>query len=362
MKKLLLIALPLLVLSCGRDYFRIEGKYSVADGKTVYLIDLGLNDTLGVTEVKDSSFLFLGDWDKEPSYVYVGNGKERVRFIMEKGTVNVDIDERTVSGTPMVDAYNDFHKRFYSFDAKRNTDRKALSEKASVMDPDTFNAEWEELDRKYASLQADLADSLIRLNPDNLLGAMALEDLSYKDFSRFMELYEITSEEVKSFPAVASRYKSLAPMERTSPGKMFTDYTVPSGNMDGTPAHLSEYIGKGKYILLDHWASWCGPCKAEMPYLKKTYEAFRGDRFDILGIAINDKKENTLKAIEELSLPWNQIFNATDQPSEFYGINAIPHLILFAPDGTIVARGIRGEQIYVLVSKELAGQQDSQMK
>ena len=112
MKKIILFALPFLILSCARDQFRIEGKYSVADGKTVYLIDLGLNDTLGVTEVMDSSFSLSGRGDKGPMYVYVGNGKERVRFILEKGTVNVDIDERTVSGTPMVDAYNAFHKRF----------------------------------------------------------------------------------------------------------------------------------------------------------------------------------------------------------------------------------------------------------
>ena len=354
MKKIILFVLPFLILSCARDQFRIEGKYSVADGKTVYLIDLGLNDTLGVTEVKDSSFSLLGHGDKGPMYVYVGNDKERVRFILEKGTVNVDIDERTVSGTPMVDAYNVFHKRFYSFDAERNAERKVLAGEESTMDPDTFNLKWEELNKKYTSFQADLADSLIRLNPDNLLGAMALEDLSYKDFGRFMELYDITSEEVKSFPAVASRYKSLAPMERTSPGKMFSDYTVPSGNLDGTSAKLSDYIGKGKYILLDHWASWCGPCKAEMPYLKKTYEAFHGEKFDILGIAINDKKEDTLNSIKELSLPWNQILNATNQPSDYYGINAIPHLILFASDGTIVARGMRGEQIYALVSKALA--------
>ena len=354
MKKIILFALPFLILSCARDQFRIEGKYSVADGKTVYLIDLGLNDTLGVTEVRDSSFSLSGRGDKGPMYVYVGNGKERVRFILEKGTVNVDIDERTVSGTPMVDAYNAFHKRFYSFDAERNAERKVLAREESTMDPDIFNLKWEELNKKYASFQADLADSLIRLNPDNLLGAMALEDLSNKDFGRFIELYDIASEEVKSFPAVASRYKSLAPMERTSQGKMFTDYTVPSGNLDGTPAKLSDYIGKGKYILLDHWASWCGPCKAEMPYLKKTYEAFHGEKFDILGIAINDKKEDTLNSIKELSLPWNQILNATNQPSDYYGINAIPHLILFAPDGTIVARGMRGDQIYALVSKALA--------
>ena len=355
MKKIIFFSLALIFASCGRDPFRIEGKYSAEAGTPVYLIDLGPNDTLGVTQVKDSSFSFEGHLEKGPVFVYVGNGRERVRFPLEKGTVKVDIDERTESGTPLVDSYNAFHKRFYSFDAMRNAERKVLEKDEPTMDPDTFNARWEELNRKYASLQADLTDSLVRLNPDNLLGALALEDLSYKDAGRFIELYGITGETVRNFPAVASQYESLSVLERTSPGKMFSDYSVPSGNPDGSTARLSDYIGRGKYILLDHWASWCGPCKAEMPYLKKTYEAFHGENFDILGLAVKDKREDTIASMEELSLPWNQIFNVADQPEEFYGINAIPHLILFAPDGTIIARGIRGEQIFVLVSKALEG-------
>ena len=355
MKRIVYIFYLLLFLSCSGSPFTIEGKYSAKEGTPVYLIDLGGNDTLSVTEVKDGSFTFSGRLDKGPVYVYVGQGKERVRFILEGGTVNADIDERTENGTPMVDSYNAFHKKFYSFDAMRNAERKALEAEASGMDPDSFNVKWEELDRKYASMQADLADSLIQENPDNLLGAMVMEDLSYKDLDRFMDLWDSVGETVRNFPAVATRYNSLSPLEQTSPGHMFRDYTVPSGNSDGSSASLSDYIGNGKYILLDHWASWCGPCKAEMPYIKKTYEAFHGEMFDILGLAINDKMEDTVSSIEELSLPWNQIFNVSSEPEKYYGINAIPHLILFAPDGTILARGIRGEQIYATVSKALSG-------
>ena len=355
MKKILFLLAPIILFSCSGSPFTIEGKYSASEGTPVYLIDLGGNDTLSVTEVKDSSFTFSGRLDKCPKYVYVGQGRERVRFILEGGTVQVDIDERTENGTPMVDSYNAFHKRFYSFDAMRNAERKALEAEATGMDPDSFNVKWEELNRKYVSMQADLADSLIRENPDNLLGAMVMEDLSYKDLDRFMDLWEYVGETVRNFPQVTTRYNSLSPLEQTSPGRMFRDYTVPSGNPDGSAASLSDYIGKGKYILLDHWASWCGPCKAEMPYLKKTYDAFHGENFDILGLAINDKMEDTISSIEELSLPWNQIFNVTDEPKEYYGINAIPHLILFAPDGKILARGIRGEQIYATVSRALSG-------
>ena len=115
---------------------------------------------------------------------------------------------------------------------------------------------------------------------------------------------------------------------------------------DGVTVRLSDYVGKGKYILLDHWASWCGPCKAEIPAIRKAYDAFKGDRFDVVSIACSDKREDTVKALSELDMPWNQILDAQKIPVELYGVATIPHLILFAPDGTILKRGLRGEQIY----------------
>jgi thiol-disulfide isomerase/thioredoxin len=180
-----------------------------------------------------------------------------------------------------------------------------------------------------------------------------LDDLALKDTARFMDLYREADPRVKDFYMVKADYVSIQTAIRTSAGKMFTDYTVQGGNPDGSDVKLSDYVGKGKYILLDHWASWCGPCKAEMPYLKKTYEAFHGDRFDIVGVAVSDKREDTEKAIPAWDLPWNQILDAQRIPLELYGVNAIPHLILFAPDGKILARGLRGEDIYAAVEAAL---------
>jgi hypothetical protein len=86
-----------------------------------------------------------------------------------------------------------------------------------------------------------------------------------------------------------------------------------------------------------------------MPYIRKAYDAFKGDRFDVLGVAVSDKREDTQRALAELGLPWNQILDAQSLPRENYGISTIPHLILFAPDGTILMRGLRGEQIYAVL-------------
>ena len=83
-----------------------------------------------------------------------------------------------------------------------------------------------------------------------------------------------------------------------------------------------------------------------MPFIKKAYEAFHGDRFDVVSIAVSDKREDTEAALTKLDMPWNQILDAQKIPAEIYGVNAIPHLILFAPDGTILRRDLRGEQIY----------------
>ena len=130
----------------------------------------------------------------------------------------------------------------------------------------------------------------------------------------------------------------------TAEGVKFTDFEVKGSK-------FSDYVGKGKYILVDFWASWCGPCKAEVPYLKNVYEKYAGKDFDILGVAVWDKDKATEKAIKDLSLPWNQIINAQSIPTDLYGIQGIPHIILISPDGTILKRNLRGADIEAEVAK-----------
>lgn len=128
----------------------------------------------------------------------------------------------------------------------------------------------------------------------------------------------------------------------TSEGKMFVDF---SATYEGKTTRLSDYVGKGKYVLVDFWASWCGPCKAEIPNLIKVYNTYKGDRFTVLGVATWDEPQNTLKAIDQLAIPYPQMLNAQYAGSDAYGIEGIPQIILFGPDGTIIKRDLRGEAI-----------------
>lgn len=316
----LILATAAIVAACNEKGYSISGYYNAPDGIEVYLIDMQEKDTLGVTTVKDNAFSFEGNIT-EPAFVYVGCQRRKMHFILEPGTVRVDLEERTAVGMPLNDAYDMFHKQFYAYKREQRAEKVAL------------------------------ADSIVQANNDNLLGAVALEDLAHVDTSAFLALYrQAVTDRVRCFYLVRNAYDAIELQNRTAPGQMFTDYLVVGGNPDGTDAKLSDYVGNGKYILLDHWASWCGPCKAEMPYIKKTWEAFAGERFDVVSIAVSDKRDDTVKALEILDMPWHQILDAQKIPSEIYGVNAIPHLILFAPDGTILKRGMRGDQIYHTVA------------
>ena len=176
------------------------------------------------------------------------------------------------------------------------------------------------------------------------------------------EILNSFSAEMLENETVQSLKKGLDARLETSEGKMFKDFTVNSviGHTRSIPAQpiyaevkLSDYVGKGKYILLDFWSPWCGPCRMEMPNIKAVYDKYKGEKFDVVSIAVWEKKpvEVTIETAAKLDMTWNQINNAGREPAEIYGVEAIPHIILFGPDGTILKRGLHGAEIEAVVSQ-----------
>ena len=163
---------------------------------------------------------------------------------------------------------------------------------------------------------------------------------------------------------VAALKTALDARKATAEGQMFTDFTVNSvvGQTRSIPPQpvyadvkLSDYVGKGKYILLDFWSPWCGPCRREMPNIKAVYDKYKGDKFDVVSIAVWEREpvEVTIETAAKLGMDWNQINNAQREPAELYGVEGIPHIILFGPDGTILKRGFHGAEIEEVVSSYL---------
>ncbi len=190
----------------------------------------------------------------------------------------------------------------------------------------------------------------LKENLDNEVGVAALKNLygmvDDEDLAEYVN--KLTAPVHGQDSAFVYGLKAaLNAQKGTAEGQMFTDFEV-------NGVKFSDFIGKGKYVLVDFWASWCGPCKAELPNILAVYDKYAGKDFNVIGVPVWDERPDTDVAIEELGIKYEQIFVGDDHtPTEVYGINAIPHIILFAPDGTVAKRNLRGADIEEAVKEAL---------
>ena len=168
-------------------------------------------------------------------------------------------------------------------------------------------------------------------------------------------------------PYMARLADRINSTKATAVGSKFVDFTVDhvaSVDKDGNPVYekrsLSDYVGKGKVVLVDFWSPWCPPCKEEIPNIKKVWEKYHGDDFDVLSVAVWEESRgmswrNTIDTAAFFGMNWQLLNNGHSEPTELYGITGIPTLILFDKDGTILQRGeaLRGSSMEPTVAAAL---------
>ena len=348
MKRNLLTALALVAVlaSCGpKDQTRLlinfgegaaEGQVEIAVGDDLDTLVQYTNGKLDILVPAAPTQLAYAVADDQPLQ-FVSDGSTITLDFIEKKAVSSNKRGPQAQMTKFLAWQDEFMDDFYA-------KREGLSEEE----------ETELLEKTLAEYNKHLKE-VIKANPDNVVGLMAISSLELDDNDEMLEILKSLSDELKARPNVSSAITALETAAVTGEGKMFADFTVVQDPEDpeGSTVKLSDYVGKGKYMLVDFWASWCGPCRDELPFLKAVYEKYKGDDFDIIGVAVSDTPTDTRKAVVELEIPWSQIINAQLIPGEVYGIQYIPHIILFGPDGTILKRDLRHEGIEEAVAEAL---------
>lgn len=367
--RLIIAATAALTLaSCAKvsDTTRITGTVVPAGLDEVNVVIKGQLDT--IVPVKDGKFSLTIPTDI-CAYATAEAGSYVAGFIPDGTALKIVIDEKSTvtSSSPKIsiqERFNDFNARteelMDDFSAKRQ----------EIFSSDTLSQEqkqqrFQEFYDDFMDTYAQFNKDVLEANKDNFLAIITLNEARYYlEDEEIMELVASMAPALQENKNIQSIKDAIQARIDTSEGTMFKDFTVETvaGMTRSIPPQpkyktvkFSDYVGKGKYVLVDFWSPWCGPCKREMPNIKAIYEKYHGKDFDVLSIAVWERQgpEVTIETAADLGMVWNQINNAGSVPTEIYGIEGIPHIMIIGPDGTILKRGLYGEALAEAVAEYL---------
>ena len=342
MKKLVflatIVALISLVSACGKKAAENNSVITVhfpaeAENLMARMADYDTGEQLDSVVVANGVAVFNGNVET-PALVRITIDNQRFcSLIREAGNIEVD-STGTVKGGELNARMNDL-----------DTKLGAIIAGADSLERDsTYEAKVQAIQVQII----DFLDNAVKENADNPIGYYYFLQQAYEMDKAGLEESLKVYPQFGNYERIKKLLESFTLKEETGEGKKFKDFEV---TYNGETKRFSDYVGKGKYVLVDFWASWCGPCIRETKVIKELLNEYGPKGLEVLGVAVWDEPENTLAAVEQNELPWPQIINAQTIPTDLYGIMAIPSIMLIDPEGTIVSRDKYDEELRQAVAK-----------
>ncbi len=335
--------------------YSVSGTYA-KDGNKVYLIDKLTDSEIDSVVVVNGKFSFSGTADKDALMGVTLRRDDWTTVFFNDGTpVSINLNDSTLKGSPL-------NERLTKYDIEANIPGRAMKEKLSKMTREEIEEHAEELVEeinKSQNASIAMANKVFKEERNTLI-PLAFSELYF--FDNGVDMYDELVKENVAFakhPYLKKARDEVAALmqpensEKTAfIGQQFTDLEM--ADPDGKMHKISDLVGEGKWVLVDFWASWCGPCRQEMPNVLEAYNKYHDKGFEVLGISFDQKKEAWVKAIEQIKMPWMQLSDLQGwkcAAAPAYKIDAIPDNILIDPQGKIIDRALRGKPLHRRLAK-----------
>ena len=357
MKKVLFLATFVVaaVSSMAQIKYTVSGTYT-ENGKKVYLIDQLTDKAIDSMVVADGKFSFTGTADKDALMAVKAEKRSWMIDFFNDGTpVIINVNDSTLKGSPL-------NERLAKLEVEQDIPRRIMSAKTSKMSKEEIMEHQDELMDEMNKMIDNMTAFANKVFKEERNSLIPVVFAGYYFVDNGVEAYDELVKENVMFANHPYLKKTRDDVEailkpKDSPktafiGQQFTDLEM--ADPDGKMHKISELVGEGKYVLVDFWASWCGPCRAEMPNVLEAYNKYHEKGFEVIGVSFDEKKDAWIKAVNQLKMPWLQISDLKGwkcAAAPIYKIDGIPDNILIDPQGKIIERALRGKALQSRLQK-----------